>query len=412
MVTRKLDGNLKNLLYKKILVVDGNMTVADLKTKLIKVSHDAKATIWTKAGRHLRYVHEHPKILERILIQENGVTYYTNEFEKGYYGYCEPFAFLHPVTYLHVLKDVWVVGSEGHIFFEHDQLFSICSSLKGIAERKIRRPIPLLAQVIEEPVFILASRAPGNRGHFLVEHLPRLVASINAIKKLGGCNYLVTPMHRKWQLPYLEKLGIPESAVIEASIGSTFCKTAFYVPTLCNGKIATVSRDNHYQYLRKCFINDLGPSDKGSPIFLTRKDAPDRKLINEDSIFSIAQTFFPGIRCIALSTLSLDEQISLFRKAPVIIGSHSQPFRNVLFSSDSFIVQLIQGFRESSNEYYQWAQNYNYIGNIGGNLCLPLFSEIAFNTNNDWIYPEDKFEKEMSQLRSLLNNKNTMPYDV
>jgi hypothetical protein len=388
------------------------MMVADLKTKLIKVSHDAKATIWTKAGRHLKNVHEHPKILDKILIQENGVTSYTNEFEKSYYGYCESVALVHPATYLHVLKDVWVVGSEGHIFFEHDQLFSICTSLKGIPERKIRRPIPLLSQVIEKPVFILASRAPGNRGHFLIEHLPRLIASINAIKKLGGCNFLVTPMHRKWQLPYLEKLGIPGSEVIEASIGSTFCKRAFYVPTLCCGEIATVSYENYYQYLRDRFINGRGPSSKGSPIFLTRKDAPDRKLVNEDSIFSIAKTFFPEITCVALSTLSLDEQINLFQKAPAIIGAHSQSFRNVLFSSNSLVVQLIQGFRESANEYYQWAQNYNYIGNIGGNLCLPLFSEIAFSTNNDWIYPEDKFEREMSQLISLLNNKHTMPYEV
>ncbi|MGV8058369.1 MAG: DUF563 domain-containing protein [Smithellaceae bacterium] len=378
---------------------------ADFKKKIKKSLHDTKATFWTKAGLHLKYVQEHPKIIEKILIQENSVTHYTNELEESYYGYCKPFDFIHPETYLHVLNNIWVVGSEAHIFFEQDQLFSICSSLKGIQERKIRRPIPLLAQVIEEPVFILASRAPGNRGHFLTEHLARLAASINAIEQLGGCNYLVTSGHRKWQIPYLKKLGIPESAVIEANIGSTFCKKAFYVPTLCTGEIATVSCESYYQHLRNRFIDGLKPSGKGSPIFLTRKDAPDRKLSNEDVIFSISKKFFPDIKSVALSTLSLDEQISLFHKAPVIIGAHSQSFRNVLFSGNALVVQLIQGFREFSNEYYQWAQNYNYMGNIGGSLCLPLFSEIAFNTNNNWIYPEDKFEKEMSQLISLLNDK-------
>jgi hypothetical protein len=389
----------------------GNMTSADLKTTFIRVSHDAKASICTRAGLHLTHVHEHPKILEKILIQENSVTRYTNAFEKRYYGYCEPLDFFHPATYLHVLRDVWVVGSEAHIFFEPDQLFSICSSLNGIAERKIRRPIPLFAKVIEEPVFILASRAPGNRGHFLVEHLPRLVASIDAIKKLGGCNFLVTPMHRKWQLPYLEKLGIPRSTVIEANIGSTFCRKAFYVPTLCTGQIATVSRESYYEYLRNRFIGGAGPSGKGSPIFLTRKDAPDRRLTNEDAIFAIAKTFFPGMMHVALSTLPLDEQISLFQNAPVIIGPHSQSFRHILCASNSVVVQLIQGFRKPSNEYYQWAQNYNYIGTVGGNVCLPLFSEIPFTTNDDWIYPEDKFEKELSQLMSLLDSKNTLSYE-
>ena len=296
------DRNLTDLNYDNeatlvlFIGISGDLMVTGLKKKLIKFSHDTKATVWTKAGNHLKYVHEHPKIIEKILLQKNSVTHYTNEFEKSYYGYCKQFDFIHPETHLHVLKDVWVVGSEAHIFFEPDQLLSICSSLKDIPERKIRRPISLLSQVIEEPVFILASRAPGNRGHFLTEHLPRLVASINAIKQLGGCGYLVTAGHRKWQIPYLKKLGIPESAIIEANIGSTFCKKAFYVPTLCTGKIATVSCESYYQYLRNRFINGTKPSGKGSPIFLTRKDAPDRKLSNEDAIFSIAKTFFPKIK--------------------------------------------------------------------------------------------------------------------
>lgn len=385
---------------------DGNMIMTtDLKKKLIKVSHDSKASIWTKAGLHLRHVQEHPKVLEKILIQENGVTHYTNEIEKSYYGNCKPFDFIHPETYFYVLENVWAVGSEGHVFFEPDRIFSVCSSLKTISEQKIRRPIPFLAQSLEEPVFILASRAPGNRGHFLVEHLPRLIASLDAIKQSGGCKFLVNPMHRKWQLSYLSRLGIPESSVIEANIGSTFCKRAFYVPTLCTGETASVSYQRYYQYLRNRFINADKPSEKGHPIFLTRKDAPDRKLINEDSIFSIAKIFFPEIRLVALSTLSFEEQINLFQQAPIIIGAHSQTFRNVLFASNALVVQLTQGFRDYSNAYYLWAQNYNYLGSIGGNSCLPLFSEMSYNTNSDWIYPEDKFKEEMLLLTSLLKEQ-------
>lgn len=94
-----------------------------MKKKLIKLSHDTKATFWTKAGHYLKHVSEHPKILGKILIQENSLTNYTNEFEKSYYGYCDPFDFLHPETQIHVLKDVRMAGYEGHIFFDHDHLF-------------------------------------------------------------------------------------------------------------------------------------------------------------------------------------------------------------------------------------------------------------------------------------------------
>ncbi len=389
------------------------MMVSDMKTQLTKNLHDAKATIWTNAGHHLKKIEEHSKILDKIPIQTDSITHYTNEFEKSYYGSCNQIDFFHPETYLYVLQDVWVVGSEGRLFFEPDQLFSVCSSLKGLEERKIRRPIKLFSQVIEDPVFILSSRAPGNRGHFLIEHLPRLVASMDAIKRLGGCKILVTPMHRKWQAGYLQKLGIPESEIIEATIGSTFCKRAFYVPTLCEGEMATASREQYYQFLRRRFIDSqVSPPGKGLPIFLSRKDAPDRKLANEDAIFSIAQTFFPEIKRVVMAAFTLDEQLRLFQEAPVIIGPHSQPFRDILFSSNSLVIQLIQGFRDTSNQYYQWAQNYNYVGSLGENLCLPLFSEIEFHKNSDWIYPEDKFEKDISQVISLLKEQKTASHEI
>lgn len=381
------------------------------KTKLIKILHDIKATLWTKTGPPLKQVKTHPKILDKILVQEENFTLYQNKLEEEYYSPPAQTKFFHPTTYLYVLKDIWITGSESHLFFEPDQLFAICSSIRGVESRKIRRPIKPFAQTIEEPVFILSGRAPGNRGHFLIEHLPRLVASMDIIKRLGGCKILVTPGHRRWQVDYLQKLNIPESEIIEASIGSVFCKRAFYVPMMCEGERATASREQHYQILRQRFLGDTTIGDKRFPVFLSRKDAPDRKLVNEDAIFSIAKKFFPGLNRVTLSSLSLNEQIKLFQEAPVIIGPHSQPFRNLLFADNSLAVQLIQGFRDASNEYYHWAQNYNFIGSIGGNFCLPLFNGIEFFKNSDWLYPEDKFEKDISKLISLMNGQKTLAVD-
>ena len=59
------------------------MAITNIKIKLIKNFHDAKATIWTKAGCHLKKIKEHSKILDKILIQDNSITHYTNEFEKN-----------------------------------------------------------------------------------------------------------------------------------------------------------------------------------------------------------------------------------------------------------------------------------------------------------------------------------------
>jgi len=374
-------------------------------TKLIKILHDGKATFWTMAGFPLKYATSHAKIIDKKPVQDIGYTSYRNELEEAYFGCSAQFKFFHPERHLYVLKDVWVTGSEGHLFFEPDTLFSVCSSIKGVKPKKIRRPIKFFAQVIEEPVFILSGRAPGNRGHFLLEHLPRLAASLDIIRQFGGFKILVTPRHRKWQIDYLKKLDIPESDIIEASTGTVFCKRAFYVPMLCEGKAATMTYEKYYKYIRNKFIDENKKSDKGLPVFLSRQDAPDRRLVNEDAVFSISKTYFRGMKRVTLSGLSLNEQIQLFQEAPVIIGPHGQPFRNLLFSSHSLSIQLIQGNRSDSNQYYKWAQNYNYIGSIGRNLCLPLYSEIEFYKNSDWIYPEDKFKKDITRLISLLEQQ-------
>ena len=69
------------------------MATTDTKTKLIKILHDTRATICTKAGHHLKKIKEHSKILDKVLIQDNSITYYTNNFEKDYYGHCAQIKF-------------------------------------------------------------------------------------------------------------------------------------------------------------------------------------------------------------------------------------------------------------------------------------------------------------------------------
>jgi len=376
--------------------------VALLKTKINRLVHDSKATLWSKIGSPIQWIRTHPNVVQKVLLRDMCTTAYDNRLEERYYGTPAKVSFAHPKVYLYVLENIWVTGSEGHVFFDPNKLFSVCSSFDGVDPKKIRRPIKWLARRIEEPVFILSSRAPGNRGHFLTEHLPRLVASWKTLAGFGKCKILVTPGHRPWQVEYLKKLGIQASDVVEASYGSVFCTKAYFVPVLCEGQRATISVESDYRFIRKQFLAGRKPSGKGSPVFLSRADAPDRRLINEDSVFEMAQKFFPDMKRVTLAELSLNKQIGLFRGAPVVMGPHSQSFRNVLFCNKSIVIQLLQGFREPGNEYYHWAKNYSCMGLMNENQCVSLFSEIPFHGNSDWMYPLDKLDRDLSRLVNLL----------
>ncbi len=376
--------------------------VALLKKKINRLIHDSKATLWSRIGPPIQRVRTHPSVVGKVLLRDMCTTAYNNGLEERYYGAPAKVGFEHPTVYLYVLENIWVTGSEGHVFFGPNKLFSVCSSFDGVDPKKIRRPIKWLARRIEEPVFILSSRAPGNRGHFLTEHLPRLVASWKTMADLGKFKILVTPGHRPWQVEYLKKLGIQASDVVEASFGSVFCAKAYFVPVLCEGQRATISVESDYRFIRKQFLAGRKPAGRGSPVFLSRADAPDRRLINEDSVFEMARKFFPDMKRVTLSKLSLNEQIGLFQEAPVVMGPHSQSFRNVLFCNKSIVIQLLQGFRESGNEYFHWAKNYSCMGIMNENQCVSLFSEMAFHKNSDWIYPLEKLQKDLRRLVDLL----------
>lgn len=373
------------------------------KAKAIRLIYDAKASVWTAIGPPLKYRETHPGIVQKILLREASATVYQNALEEMFYGMPSKTRFHHPSVHVYMLENVWVTGSEGHIFFEPNALFSVCSSVKGVHPKKIRRPISWLSRRAESPVFILSSRAPGNRGHFLTEHLPRLVASRDFLQAHGAVKILVTPGHRRWQVDYLKKLDIPESDVLEASYGAVFCPSAYFVPVLCEGIQTTISIKRDYTLIRDLFLVGCQPSSSRCPIFLSRKDAPDRQLINEDTVFQIVKDYFPSVRRVTLSSLSLDEQIELFQNASLVIGPHSQAFRNVLFSEDAIIVQLLQGFRDAQNEYYHWAKNYCAMAAINDNQCLNLFSEMPFYKNSNWIYPADKLRNDFRRLTTLID---------
>lgn len=376
--------------------------MATLKTQAIKLIYDAKGTLWARFRVPLAWRTAHANVVEKVLVRERTTTAYINDLEEKYYGSSAAVQFFHPRVYLYVLKNVWVSGSEGHVFFGPNSIFSACPSVNGLDPRKARRPIKWLSKKIDEPVFVLSNRAPGNRGHFLVEHLPRLLACRRILGNQERYKILVTPGHRTWQLGYLKKLGITSSDVVEGSFGSVFCTKVYVVPVLCEGKLATISIADDYRIIRDLFLADPRPSIKGFPMFVSRADARDRKLLNEDRIFDIAKIFFPGMKRVMLSKLSLDEQIPLFQNAPCIIGPHSQSFRNILFCENALVVQLLQGCRKPHNEYYHWANNYNALGIMNNNRCLSMFSQKRFNKNSNWEYPEDKLKGDLQRLMSVL----------
>jgi capsular polysaccharide biosynthesis protein len=67
----------------------------------------------------------------------------------------------------------------------------------------------------------------------------------------------------------------------------------------------------------------------GHRFFLTRGASPKRKLINEEKILPVLESY--GFTIINNSTLPFSQQIALFHQATVVLGVHGSNLANILF---------------------------------------------------------------------------------
>jgi capsular polysaccharide biosynthesis protein len=384
--------------YKEKSTVGVYLATQRPTARLTRQLHDFQATLLSAIGKSAQQLTSHPRAKVNIDVVSKASSPRLRGVESLYYSDQQSSSGIQPKCSLYQLNDVWVTGAQGHLFLERNAYLHVCRSFDGITDKKIRRPIPWLAETIEEPVFVLMGRGLGNRGHFLVEHMPRYIACRDHLPT--GTKIMVPPGQKKWAAEYLGKLGVPPDRIIEGSHGTVLLKQAFYMPLFSGDDKARLAPKPLYEQIREAFI-PASTAEVKRYVFITRKDAPSRIMLNEDDIFAAAQKQFPKLERVSMGSLSLDEQVALFSDAAVVIGAHNQAFRNLLFCSDALCIQLVNGDRTEANEYYFWADNYSQLGAMFGNDCIALYSETPLDDDWNWSYPVEKFNQDLDRVIEL-----------
>jgi len=84
---------------------------------------------------------------------------------------------------------------------------------------------------------------------------------------------------------------------------------------------------------------ELSPSRRDRKLFLSRKSAPSRRLVNEEEV---VRALGPDIEPVALETLSVREQASLFSEASLVVAPHGAGLTNLLFCErPAAVVELV-----------------------------------------------------------------------
>lgn len=364
----------------------------------IRTLHESAEFLRKTLGIKLKAVSEGPGV-EKIPLQKAGQAMIDNSVEADFYNLPEK-QIKHewPDVPCYRIKNAYVVGDTGQIFLSDGSLFlpTFYPHEHLLHRMKVRRPLPLLARKISGTVFHLTGRNHENRGHFLMQHLPRLLEAAPLLEQHPDHRILVAPGHARWQKRYIGMVGHDPERVIEGTQGTLLVEDLLYLPHIY-GTHALVSVDL-CRAVRDGALRLGGATTSGSSLFISRTDAPDKRLLNEEEVVEAAREILGDVRVIHLGQHSLQEQIQLFSAAPVVMGPIGQGLCNNIFMRDNLIVSLVPG---TSIDGHMGNGHTTISALACENKAVTLCSrslEAEGNNRSNWTFPIAEFKQQLTRL--------------
>lgn len=355
---------------------------------------------------------------ERIVVQTAGRMELPHPLEAAFHGpeYARSEITWPEATALR-LRNLHLVGDQGCVYLADGRRLEGRQAVWNGGARKVRRPIRRFASDVAAPIFHLTGNNHENRAHFVAEHLPRFFAARSAIALLPEL-FLIPPGHRHWQAQYLNLLGVEEPRLVEGTPGTLRVAELLLVPFLCGsmpfGAPAMIRAMSSEMQLRAQQVGWLPPSTsiarttQGSVLWISRRDAPDRQLDNEEILVETARRLLGEVEVVQLSKLSLPEQVARLGRCQWIIGGQGQGLHLPILASGKQLIILEQGHPNLDNG---WDAAFRNLAELAGNRAVRLFSGCppAKHVRGHWHFPDAKFATDIGRL---LRVRDTLPSDV
>lgn len=215
--------------------------------------------------------------------------------------------------------------------------------------------------------------------HWITEFLPRLRAFEEWQAETGRtATILVNPDPPKWKIESLQCLGYDDDQWMEWE-GTGVAEHVLVTPYSPKRPSVFTPSPSDYRWLRDRMQECATEPSIGCPdaLFVSRRDAPNRNVLNEDSLLNE----FSGLTRVVPEEFSISEQVMLFAEADTIIGPHGAGLANTIFSDE---VRLIECFQSDLIRpyFYQLAMELNHEydcafgGRSGKDLVVPV-DEVA-----------------------------------
>lgn len=285
------------------------------------------------------------------------------------------------------LSRYWLVGNESH--YIEDFLLSTWTehTPPGVKLRETNDPATIDVD-IDQPIYfnqpVLFLNFFGNTNHLLHESLPTLLYLKEVMA--GIPDYLIYSSPIKPSVKhFLHDIGFPVHKIIE---GSSTAISAPKIIVSCFGSLGhlntpTVALDHISNQLSTMPLKSCPPGETPARIFVSRSDASQRLLLDEQLITDYLIKKH-GFKVVIPGLMSIAQQIEYFSNASIVVGPHGMGINNFIFAkAPQLLMELFQPswVREA---YCRQAQIKGsayaaYIGKtIDENLSVDLASFVTF----------------------------------
>ncbi len=232
--------------------------------------------------------------------------------------------------------------------------------------------------------YVLPRTGEGNYYCSLLNRLPALYA----YHYLG----LRLPIVSAYKLSkiekiFAEKMGMSVDHIEVDEKGELEIEKAI-VPTMADLKIL---------FARFCMSLSKSNSQFGTRIYISRRNAPDRVMANEDELEKLLEKY--GFDIVAMEKYQLDEQMAITGNAELIVAPHGAGLANMIFAKPG------TGIYELVPEYYMQSSFRQLAHDCGHKYSMQLGKRITSGANESqpisWAIDIDKFK---IALEDILNN--------
>jgi glycosyl transferase family 61 len=218
----------------------------------------------------------------------------------------------------------------GHVYWREISGRNIANQAHVVATTPdlsiVAAKLPPSSRTIEDPVILLGTDGAYNYSHWLARNVPKLSLVDDATFK--SLPILVNQDLCAYQDEYLQLLGVAPDRLFRLPTRTVVTSRELFVPTILHGHRRMRGA---IDWIRDRVSHLMVPTEAATDrIYVSRKDAPQRVLLNEDEVEAALTKL--GFQIVTLTGMSVRDQIALFSRARYIVGPHGAGLTNVMFA--------------------------------------------------------------------------------